>query len=878
MDSDNQKSKPTIIGRQYELDTIRAAFIEVAEKKKPRVVFIRGDFGTGKTYLVDNFLHEISNHNSQPIIAKGLCSLETELSGLFPFSQITKSLESQSLKLRIISSNWLNFVKEVAPAWLDIITFGIADATVKTIEEGGKAFGTNIFSQQNVFEQFLNILRKLSNKHPIILFIDDLHWADESSLRLLFHLIRNIGDCPILLLGAYRPVTGLETSQNADLFREIRANILRYKHIEITLEEGISVEDYLKSRYPNIKFSTELTTKIQKSTGGHPLFVSELCNLWEDQKLLTDQNSNEGMKIWSMSQDETQLSIEIPQSVSIVLDLRLRNLTDLLLEILDNASVDGEEFSVQAIVYVSEKDEDVIFENIKKLENNYRLIQETESINIGNDVYLDYYRFKHPFFQEYIYEKISKGQKRKIHLKLANFFEEIYPARSEKAGLIANHYYQGQKYNQAVNYIILAAKHEQSRYAWAEAEAWCNLGLDIIRKLPDTAETQRLKFGFLKTSGDGFFDEGEFSKAHSRYERLLTLAQKLKFDPLIITRIYQKFGDILDGEGEDFLTTKACYEKARETLARVPEGIEKSILELSIESDYTYMVERQGESEKSITIYWDLLNKASQLYKTTNNSNYQSDLAYITAYTYNYLGIALGNIGLHKKSIPAFQNAITLSQKTKFKAHVTTWLLNQSDDLIKIGQFDQAMEVTHRALELALQIGDIDSEAFAYANIGEALILQGQFHQAIEKLKLAIELSKQIGASWNMAYLYAGLAYAYSGLNHNDVAVDFAAKGYEFSKETDYKYEVIHSIICLATVLFRDGDWKSSNEHFIKAFKLLKDTQYRYLHAVALKNYGQAKIMRGETNDGKKCLNQAAAIFTSLENDYQQELVEDLIK
>jgi eukaryotic-like serine/threonine-protein kinase len=192
--------KPSLpfVGRESELHQLHQAFQSVINSCKPKLVLIQADYGVGKTVLVEHFLAEISSQNPTVLIGRGKCSMENEPSGLIPFGQLFTSLTNQGARQLVFIGDLYKFAKDVAPAWLDIVTAWIAGATVKTIEATRNLLVKNTFSQENVFVQFTNAISRLAEKYPVIAFIDDLHWADASSLGLVFHLVRNLHNRKIL--------------------------------------------------------------------------------------------------------------------------------------------------------------------------------------------------------------------------------------------------------------------------------------------------------------------------------------------------------------------------------------------------------------------------------------------------------------------------------------------------------------------------------------------------------------------------------------------------------------------------------------------------------------------------------------------------------
>ena len=309
--------KKPFVGRTSELQQLRDSLELVMGNKQPKFVMIQGDFGVGKTALIEHFLTESLERNSTLLLGRAGCQRETENNGLVPFSQLLVRLLKTSIQQEVVVGSPSEFINEIAPAWSDILGDEIAEkdfaATVKNSEYGAdnsnhtpdnvagwnRSGGVNVtaesiqvsgdvvgrdkivanivniytgsrqpgsgktYTPDQVFEQYSNALRKLSADLPVIAFIDDLHWIDTSSLNLLAHLDRFLRDRAVLFICVYRPVEALETGPNAQLFRDVLAE-LRHK-VAVEISHGIDVAEYVRQRYARNLFSRES----DRSRSGH---------------------------------------------------------------------------------------------------------------------------------------------------------------------------------------------------------------------------------------------------------------------------------------------------------------------------------------------------------------------------------------------------------------------------------------------------------------------------------------------------------------------------------------------------------------------------------------------------------------------------------
>ena len=276
------------------------------------------------------------------------------------------------------------------------------------------------FKQEQVFVQFVNAIhRSLAEKQAVVAFIDDLQWADVSSLRLLFHLAQNLETGTILFIGAFRAVDALQTTTNADMLKKIRAELLaRHVAEEIVIREGILVKDYATQRYPNNAFPSYLIDQIQEQTEGHALYVSALFTLWQEQGVIRTNSVSAEEARWVLSSNAATL--EIPKELSEVLQQLIQLMSDELKDVLKIASVEGEDFTAQVVARLRHLGANETFNDLAEIEERYRLIQEAESQEVAAIV-LDFYRFVHRFFREHIYKKMKSGQRRIFHQQVGEY-------------------------------------------------------------------------------------------------------------------------------------------------------------------------------------------------------------------------------------------------------------------------------------------------------------------------------------------------------------------------------------------------------------------------------------------------------------------------
>lgn len=863
--------KPSpFVGREKEQQQLQRLLDRCVANRQPHFVLIEGDFGVGKTALARRFLARTKAERPGILIGQGKCAMESESSGLVPFSQVLISLAEQSDRQFADPGRLLTFIKEIAPGWLDIVTAGIASAAIKTVEEGTKLFRFNAIPQTNIFVQYTNALRKLAEKEPVVAFIDDLHWADESSLQLLFHIARNLEDVPFLLICSYRPVSAMETGRHTELFDEIQAELRRLGATKVQLHEGLEVAAYLAERYPNNLFPPDLASLVGEQTGGHALYVTELFSLWEDTGVL-EQRPGKDNQMWWCVRDGASLSFIIPGSVEAVLERRLRVLTNELRELLIIAAVEGEEFTVQTVLCVSRVEIDEGCRRLEQLDRRYRFIQEFVTDGLSQDSSrsdVDWYRFLHPFFREYIYQnELNKQRRRLLHKEVGNCIQTTFGNEPEYAGALASHFRAGGEPLTAAKYALQAARYEQARYAWAEGERWCEFGLTLVAPSQQTREASELRLDLLQQSGAGLMEIAERTTARARFQEALAMAIQIDTGPERIAALHAEVGDASEYLGQ-LSESIDHYTRAREILEQ--NGVRQDELYFGIEADYAFLLDRRGQTEEAIRVLTNLREEITSLPVSIT-------LQAILASIHNYLGIAYGNLGKYREAAEAYRGAIRYIEKTYLRHRASAYWLNLADNYLWLREFEQCAQAIEEGRRVAQMVGDQDDVAYADALTGARLLALGQLEEAVNALMKAIESSERIQAAWNMPYMFADLARAHLLLGNEDLAYQSARKAVDCAHETKARIETGYALHALAQTEAANGRIKEAETHFSKAIDLLYEAGYQHFAARAQYDFGEWLLSRSEEERARDLLSMASGSFGELGMDYEKKRVDGLL-
>lgn len=485
--------KEVFVGRNNVLEQLRAGFNNLNESCG-RVVFVAGEAGIGKTAVVNHFLNTLLSptksrgNQSKPLIFMLRAKCRSTASGnpYGPFADLLEGLpEIGQDKIIEKLKDW---VRDVGPQLVaDVMPFfgsSLSKIIEKLLDVRGRQLETPIASNR-IYQFFCQLFEHLSKTHPLIVFIDDLHWADESSLDLISKLAQGITEKQILLIGTYLPHEIAEKPNCPDihplskLLLELDRDDLCYD-IPIELFTRGEIESFLNKCYPNNRFPSSFAKMLHKKTNGLPIFLDQIVQLLEDRGDIFRDDS----KQWSAKPlDE----VPIPKKVLGVVRERVRRLErDSSRRLLIYASVLGEQFRSEVLSKIFKGHNDVL-PMLTELETNHDLVREI--FDTSQSKFQPDWAFKHAFVREALYDSkppnksLSAVEKIRLHSDTVDALESLFPdALNELAGELAHHCEKAKRYDDAIKYRIIAGLRAHRAQSIAEKLAHCAQGISDVEQ------------------------------------------------------------------------------------------------------------------------------------------------------------------------------------------------------------------------------------------------------------------------------------------------------------------------------------------------------------------------------------------------------------
>jgi predicted ATPase len=769
------------VGREDELREL-TRYLEEALAGRGGVCFVTGEAGSGKTALVHHFLQQAEATHAELATAVGTSNSQTGAGDPYlPFREVmamltadgsgrqsaTEASSDNAARLRTVMVRSVQVLVEVAPELVGLfVPFGklwgglgkavmVKAGWMDRLDDLAKRSPDVAAEQSRIFEQYTAFLQRLSEEMPLALFLDDLQWADDASLGLLFHLARRTEGYRILILGAYRP-NDLALGRNGGRhpLEPIANEVMRYcgdVFIDLDAIEQAgnrSFVDELIDAEPN-RLAVAFREAVFRRTGGHALFTVELLRAMRERGDLLRDADGRWFEAPSLDWDE------LPGRVEGVVEERLGRLDRNLADLLTVASVQGEEFLAEVTARAQGlPPRQAVHLLAGPLAEQHRLVSSRGFVRLGANK-LSRFRFVHSIFQDYLYDELGEAERAYLHQDVGEALEALSGQHAaEVAAKLAHHFEQAGLYERAAAYRLQAGNRAWRLSASKEAIDHAIRGLELLASLVPTPDQVRLEMDLQTMLATALVvTEGYASDhVHKAYARARELSHQLGNPPAALPALY--------GLGV-FQFARAELEQA------LDEG--QQILELAEQARARAYLFGARLVLGAASMHMGKYQLARQHLETVTNGydpgQYQ-DFAYELGHdpavaSLSYLSLALWIQGYPDQALAAKDRALALADTLDhpytrgYAASFAAMLLQETGD----------WPGCQRQAEAALQIGRQGRfplwQALGGLTRGYALVRQGEVEVGIAEMVEGHMLWHGSGAQLALPYQHAFLADAY---------------------------------------------------------------------------------------------------------------------
>jgi tetratricopeptide (TPR) repeat protein len=467
-------------------------------------MLVAGEPGIGKTHLIGEFARRCLSTPATTLV--GHCD-EEALTPYQPFVEALTQLLDQftdvELRQQIRDGDLIPEVARLVP-----------NLTARLPELDRGAVVDPESERFRLFQAVDRLFSSASRRTALLILLDDLHWADKSSLLLLRHLARGAPSTAMFLIGTYRG-DGVERTALgallADLQRDQGAARLALRGL--TVDDAEQLVQAITGRRPARAFMKSLTSE----TSGNPFFIREVVQHLKDAGEL---DQVDGTKSATPAARPF-----VPESVKEVINQRLVRLTEQCNRALSLASVLGREFRLDVLARVGAFNEDELLDALEAA-HAAGLIVEDHGVQ-GR------FSFSHALIREVLYEKLSVTRRIRLHCRIAEVLENTSPSDALPLADLAYHFVQAAPlngYERAVDYATRAAREATESLAHEEAAQFYELALQALAHSAPARELDDLRADLHANRGDALASVGNWPAAKGAIEAAIQFLDPSRFE------------------------------------------------------------------------------------------------------------------------------------------------------------------------------------------------------------------------------------------------------------------------------------------------------------------------------------------------------------
>ena len=818
-----------MIGREREVAQLEEA-LNALILGQGQVLCVKGDTGLGKTRLVADLMQKAMMRGVRTLVGNALSTGQSTpylpwreiLNVLFGLQPVWPAMQ-QAMQIQTMLQ-WIN------PEWIPRVPL-LGDLLGLQIPDTPMTAGFDARMRHESLTALLSdLLARMAMQQPLLILIEDCHWADEASLALVESLALGLGGTHLMLVVTYRP------SDDPD--HPILPALANALHVNLQELSPAAVQALVKERL-GAELPPDLLALIQERAQGNPLFVEELTETIRETSKLQSVAGQ-----WVLA--STGGGQRLPDTIQGVVLARLDRLEDEARLTISVASVAGRTFEVGLIcdVHPAQAAAESVKSQMQVLEKRSFVQQENPEPQLS-------YRFRQNVTQEVAYGTLLYAQRRALHRSVAQWYERsrsdslsaIYP-------LLVHHYRHAEEAHKEREYARLAGEMAARQYANQDALLYLGRALELT---PSEDQPARLR---LLMQREKVYDlQAERELQAQDLAALEQIAQQAGDAKIMATLALRQ---------AYYAEVTSDYPQA---VARLEQAVAFSQSVQGIEEETTALLQwgrvlwLQGDYANSNTRLLEALDRAVQ-----------NHLRPLEASSLLNLGFVASSQGNYPAARAQLEAALALYRDLGDRMGEAKALSNLGIVHSNLEERSEARTCHEQSLQLRRSIGDRMGESIALFELGVLSDEQGDVSGALELYTSSLEISRKIGNRRNEGIILNDMAYVLMRLGEYAAAQASLEKSLQIKHSLGNRGAEGYTLSSLALLNYRTGEIQQAQQVCQQALEIAKETNDRFLEGLADTLLGHTLVEMGRPSEALLAYQQAATAYGELgRNNYRME-------
>ena len=830
------------VGREDERARLRRAY-EDAREGRGRILTVMGEPGIGKTILVEDFLAELAQLPERPFLVRGRCS--ERLAGAEAYLPVLEAIDSL-----LHQSSWSSvpsLIKTVAPTWyMQVAHAESSRDSIARVREEAPAV-----SQERMKREFGALLLEASRLRPFVLFLDDLHWADVSTIDMLNYLAGRFDQMRLLVLSTYRPAD-MTLAQHP--FLGIRDELRAHgalEEIPLGLLEPSDVERYLTLIFPRSLFPASLAQTIHAKTDGSPLFMADVVRYLRDSGSIVERDGT-----WLLVRPQAEAFRELPASIRSMIARKIERLDEVNRKLLVAASVQGHEFDSAVVAEAIEMDPAEVEERLDALEHVHVFVKRKREHEFPDLTLSLQCQFVHVLYQNALYATLQPTRRASLSGRVARALVTHHAGEHAAiAGRLAALFESARDFARSAEYFLTGAQHAVGLFAFREALSLADRGLSVLRGMPDGPERRQHELGLQMIRG-------------------LALRMMKGWASPEIEPVFARARELCDQLGDPpqlfpVLWAIALFHAIKGDLRQYRRRADELMTEAERTGNRSFLMAAHHLLGVCLEFSGDMAESSRILDRGRELHDPQQHRAYTATF-----GLDPGMIARAMSSRPLWvlgypDRAEARARETLQLARsqrqpmtlVFALLVTQGVHLVR-GEAAEALTIGDEVVALCREFGLPQEREWSRSFQGASLAALGRLDEGIEQLSDSLAVQRAIGAGLVRSAFLAVLADLLRYAGRVDEAMSAISEGFTHADQCGEGGYLAELHRAKAELLRLKGDIAGADAEFAAAVEYARGQQARSLELRAATGWAQLLIVSDRHADARAVLEPVYTWFT----------------